>query len=99
MGIAALNPDFVAVDGYLAGVQTISVASTPITLTSPVGFTPTPGGGPTQAQNAVIKFTGVLSGNVTVTLPLPGMITVHNLTTGSFVLAFVGAGAGQVILR
>ncbi len=96
-GSAALNPDFVAVDGYLAGVQTISAGSSPITLTSPAAFTPTPGGGPTQAQNGVLRFTGALGSNVTVTLPLPGYSIIENLTTQSFVLLFRAIGSGEII--
>ena len=93
----ALNPDFVAIDGYHGGIQIISVSNAPITLTSPAGFTPTPGGGPTQAQNAVLRFTGALTANVQVTLPLPGPISIENLTTGAFVLSFRAIGSGQVI--
>lgn len=96
-GSAALNPDYVAIDGYLGGVQTISASSSPIVLTSPAGFTPTPGGGPTQAQNAVLKFTGTLSTNVVVTLPLPGMHIIHNLTQGTGSLIFSAPGAGLSI--
>jgi microcystin-dependent protein len=91
------NPDFVAIDGLLAGVQTISVASTPVTLTSPATFTPTPGGGPTQAQNRVLRFTGTLTADVTVTLPVPGSYIIENLTTGNFVLSFRGVTATEVI--
>jgi Phage Tail Collar Domain len=98
-GSAALNPDFVALDGYLGGVQTVSVSNAPITLTSPAGFSPTPGGGPTQAQNAVLIVTGSMTGNVVVTLPLPGIIIIHNLTSGNpgFVLQFRAVGTGEVI--
>lgn len=91
------NFDFIALDGLLAGVQTISVASSPVTLTSPALFTPTPGGGPTQSQNRVLRFTGILTANVTVTLPIPGSYIVENLTTGSFVLSFRGVTATEVI--
>lgn len=94
---AALNPDFVALDGQLYGVQTISASNSAIVLTSPANFTPTPSGGPTQAQNAVLRFTGVLTANVQVTLPLPGFYIVENLTTGSFVLSFRALGSGDVI--
>ncbi len=98
-GSAALNPDWVAVDGYLGGVQTIGVSSGSVLLTSPAGFTPTPGGGPTQAQNAVIKLTGGLSGPVTIGLPLPGITTFHNLTTNSafpVLVVAVGGGATEI---
>jgi microcystin-dependent protein len=93
----ALNPDFVALDGLLGGVQSISVTNAPVTLTSPAGFTPTPGGGPTQSQNRVLRFTGALSGDVRVTLPIPGAYIIENLTTGAHVLSFQGVTATEVI--
>lgn len=92
-----VNGDFTAIDGYLGGVQTISASSSPITLTSPAGFTPTPSGGPTQAQNAILRVTGTLTASVLITLPLPGPIVVENLTTGNFILVFRAIGSGQVI--
>jgi microcystin-dependent protein len=94
-----LNSNSTALDGYQAGFQTISVSNAPITLTSPAG-TPTPSGGPTQAQNAVLRFTGALTANVQITLPLPGYYIVENLTTNSggiFLLQFRAAGTGEVI--
>lgn len=92
-----VNADFSALDGYLGGVQTISLSNSPVTLTTPAGFTPTPSGGPTQAQNAVLRLTGVLSSGVTVTLPLPGYYVVENLTTGNFVVTLRAVTATQVI--
>lgn len=93
-----LNGDWTITDGMLAGVQAISAAgSSPITLTSPTGYIPTPSGGPTQSQNAVLRFTGVLTGNVQITLPLPGFIIIENLTTGAFVLSFRSVGSGEII--
>jgi microcystin-dependent protein len=92
-----VNGDFNSMDGYLGGVQSIGVASSNITLTAPAG-TPTPSGGPTQAQNAVLRFTGTLTTNVQVTLPLPGYYIVENLTTASGqVLILRAAGSGEVI--
>jgi microcystin-dependent protein len=96
-GTDALNPNFNTLDGYLCGSQIISVSNQPITLTAPSGFTPTPSGGPTQAQNQILSFTGSMTANVTVTLPLPGSYIVENLTTGNFLLTFAAANAGQVI--
>jgi microcystin-dependent protein len=95
-GANAVNPDFAAIDGWLGGVQTISVSNSNITLTAPSGSI-TPTGGPTQSQNAVLSFTGTLTGNVQITLPLPGSYIVENLTTGNFVLSFAAANSGQVI--
>lgn len=92
-----INPNMIAIDGMFAGVQSISVSNVPITLTSPAGFVPTPSGGPTQSQNRVLRFTGVMTGNVTVTLPLPGSYIIENLTTGNFVLSFRGVTATEVI--
>lgn len=91
-----LNADFTAIDGFFGGVQTVSVSNTPVTLTSPTG-TVTPSAGPSQSQNAVLVFTGTLTANVQVTLPLPGPIIVTNLTTGAFVLNFRAAGVGEII--
>lgn len=92
-----VNSDFTSLDGFLGGVQTINAAGlSPITLTAPAGAV-TPAGGPSQSQNAALKFTGVLTGNVPVTLPLPGQMVVHNLTTGPFVLSFRAIGSGEVI--
>ncbi len=93
-----VNGDFTALDGLFGGVQTISVSSAPVTLTSPAGFTPTPSAGPTQAQNAVLRFTGVLTGNVAVTLPLPGYYIVENLTTGAFLLVIRIANGQQICI-
>lgn len=95
-GSTAVNPDLVALDGALWGVQTISVSSTNVILTSP-SFTPTPSAGPTQCQNAVLAFTGALTANVQVTLPIPGFYIIDNQTTGAFVLSFRAIGAGKVI--
>ncbi len=91
------NPDFTALDGFLCGVQTIGVAATPVTLTAPAAFTATPGGGPTQSQNRVLRFTGILTADVRVTLPLPGSYIIENLTTGAHVLSFQGVTATEVI--
>ena len=96
-GANDLNPDFIALDGLIAGVQTIGVTNVPVTLTSPAGFVPTPGGGPTQSQNRVLRFTGVMTGNVTITLPIPGSYIIENLTTGAFVLSFRGVTATEVL--
>lgn len=91
-----VNGDFSSLDGYLGGVQTISLSNAPVTLTAPAG-TPTATGGPTQAQNAVLSFTGALTNNVQITLPLPGYYIISNGTTGNFVVTFRAAGSGGII--
>lgn len=92
-----VNADFASIDGMFAGIANIAVASTPVTLTSPTGFTPTPGPGPVQSQNAVLQFSGVLAANVTVTLPTPGVYVIENNTTGAFLLTFRAVNSGEVI--
>lgn len=95
-GSAAINPDMVAIDGLFGGVTTVSLSSSPVTLTAPSG-TISAAAGPTQSQNAIIKLTGVLTANVQVTLPLPGAQRIHNLTTGNFVVTLKAAGSGAVV--
>ena len=96
-GSNALNPNFVSIDGLFGGATTISASNALIVLTSPSGFAPTPSAGPTQAQNAVLQFTGTLTANVQVTLPIPGYCIINNQTTRAFVLSFRAIGSGQVI--
>jgi microcystin-dependent protein len=96
-GSNAINPDLLALDGFLGGFQIVSASNAPIILTSPSGFTPTPSGGPTQAQNLVLSCVGTLTADVRVTLPIPGSYIVENLTTGNFVLSFAAAGSGRVV--
>jgi len=99
-GDVAVNPNMVAIDGMFCGVQQIAVTNVNVTLTSPAGFTPTPAPGPTQSQNRVLQFTGAQSGNVLVTLPLPGVYTIENNTTGSaaLLLSFRGATAATEVI-
>jgi microcystin-dependent protein len=93
-----VNPNMVAIDGFIGGVQTVAVTgAAPVTLTAPAGFTATPTPGPTQSQNRVLRFTGVLTANQVITLPLPGVYVVENLTTGNFVLSFRGVTATEVV--
>lgn len=92
-----VNPNMVAIDGQFAGVQTVSVSNVPVTLTAPAGLVPTPSAGPTQAQNRVLRFTGTLTADVRITLPVPGSYLIDNRTTGNFVLSFQGVTATEVI--
>lgn len=91
-----LNANATAIDGYLGGVTQISLTNVPVTLTAPAGVI-TPGPGPTQSQNAVLKLTGVLASNVLVTLPLPGYYIIDNETTGGFFPRLQAAGLGAIV--
>lgn len=95
-GDISINPDMVAIDGMFGGVTTISLSNVPVTLSKPVA-TIVPSAGPTESQNAVLQFTGALSANVVVTLPLPGIQTIANFTTGNFVVSFRAVGSGAVV--
>lgn len=97
-GEDAVNPDYVAIDGMLCGVQSISLSNVPVTLTSETGFTATPSAGPSQSQNRVLRFTGALSADVTVTLPSPASYIVENLTTGAFDVILRGAVATTEVI-
>lgn len=98
-GTSALNPDFVALDGMLGGFAVLSLSSaTTIALTAPSGSI-TPGAGPTQQQNALLKFTGTLSGNAVIQFTLPGFYIVDNRCTvgASYVQLAPVSGTGTVI--
>jgi microcystin-dependent protein len=91
-----VNNNTTAADGYFGGVVTINLTGTPITLTAPAG-TPTPGAGPFQSQNRTLVFTGTLTANVAVTLPLPGQYTVFNNTSGAFIVTFNAVSTGNIV--
>jgi microcystin-dependent protein len=91
-----VNNNTTAADGYFGGVVTINLSSNPVTLTAPAG-TPTPGAGPFQSQNRTLVFTGTLTANVAVTLPLPGQYTVFNNTSGAFIVTFNAVGTGNIV--
>lgn len=98
-GTSALNPDFVAIDGMLGGFAILSLSSaTTIALSAPSGSI-TPSAGPTQQQNALLKFTGTLTGNAVIQFTLPGFYIVDNrCTVGAFSIQLApSAGTGTVI--
>lgn len=89
-----VNGNFNSLDGYFGGVQSISVSGS-TTLTCPSG-TATPGGGPTQAENMALVFSGTLSAAATITLPLPGKYVLRNNCLGS-ALIMRAMGTGNVV--
>ncbi len=92
-----MNADFASIDGFLGGATSISLTNVNVTLTKPTG-TVTAAAGPTQSQNAVLKLTGTLTGNVVITLPLPGRYIVKNsCTIGAFYVQARALGTGNVV--
>src|ERR1700733_15260639 len=91
-----INGDFNSIDGFLGGVQTLSLSNANVTLTAPPGSI-TPSAGPYQATNAVLRFMDTLTGNVQIKLPLPGRVLIENLTSGNFTVSFAAATSGEVI--
>lgn len=99
-GTAAMNPNFNAIDGMFGGAITVSLAgTTAVALGGPSGTT-SPASGPTQAQNALITFSGALTANCSVSFPLPGFYIVNNRCTGNFavIMGIPGAsGTNQLV--
>lgn len=92
-----VNGDFNSIDGWLGGVASLSLSNSNVTLTAPSG-TPSPGSGPTQAENGVLKLTGTLGANVVLTLPLPGKYIVKNsCVVGAFYVQARALGTGNMI--
>src|ERR1700722_5561670 len=98
-GTSALNPNFSQLDGILGGAATISLSSaTTFALTIGTGSI-TPSGGPNQSSNALLKFTGTLTGNAVIQFSQPGFYIVHNAcTVGAFYVQLApSAGTGSTI--
>lgn len=94
-----VNADWMALDDLLGGALTLGLSSaTTITLTTGTGSV-TPGAGPTQSDNALIKFTGTLSGNSVIRLTLPGFYIIDNRCTvgTSYVQLSPSSGTGNSI--
>lgn len=94
-----VNGNSNALDGMFGGVTTIALSSaTGIILTVPGTGSVAPTAGPNQSQNAQIRFTGTLTGNVAIGFTLPGFYIVNNqCNIGSFVIALQpAAGSGQI---
>lgn len=82
-GTTAVNANMQAIAGMLGGFASFSLSgATTIALSAPSGSL-TPGGGPTQQQNAMLRFTGVQSGTATVQFSLPGFFIIDNQCTGT----------------
>lgn len=81
-----LNNNFSGiVDNNLAGVTSVALSSSNVTLTS------------TQAQNLTIVLTGTLTANIVVSSPCIGFFFVVNNTTGNFAVSLqANFGSGNV---
>ena len=98
----ATNGDFTALDGMFGGVTTLVLSSaTSILLTVPATGSVSPTAGPNQSQNALLKFSGTLTGNAVIQFTLPGFYIVHNqCTVGSFFIQLqpaAGTGSGNAV--
>jgi len=92
-----VNGNSNALDGILGGVTTIAFSSgTTILLTVPSTGSVSAGAGPNQSENALIKFTGTLTGNVSVGFTLPGFYIINNQCTvgTSWVILQPATGTG-----
>lgn len=81
-GEDALNPNFELIDSALGAVASVALASSPVTLSA------------AEYACGTIRFSGILTANVTVTFPsVSAWWTIDNRTTGNFyVLLTCGAG-------
>jgi microcystin-dependent protein len=99
-GTAALNPNFVAIDGLFGGTLTLTPSgATTYLLTTPASATLSPTAGPTQSQNACIFFTGTQTGNAVVQLSMPGKYVMHNKCTinTTYIQVAPSAGTGTAV--
>ena len=97
-----MNGNSSALDGMLGGVATLSFTSaTTVLLTVPSTGSVSPGAGPSQSENALLKFSGTLTGNIVVQFTLPGPYTIHNqCTVGNFFVQLqpaAGTGSGNAV--
>ena len=96
-GTAALNPDYVALDGILGGSLIVPLTNSGVTLGLPAG-TIVPSSGPVQSQNALITFTGTITANITITLGMPGRYVFWNKCTPlTYYVQIASSGAGTTI--
>ena len=84
-GTVDLNGTSLILDNNLAGIATVTLSSSNVTLTS------------AQAQNLTVFFTGTLTASVIVSTPCIGFFWVLNNTTGSYTVSLqANFGSGAV---
>ena len=87
-GVDINTNSFAVIDANVGGVVTITVSNVNVTLSAP------------QAQNAILRVIGTLTGNVVVTTPTQGFVIVENATTGAFTLSILGSiGAAVTVAQ
>jgi microcystin-dependent protein len=95
-----VNSNSNGLDGMLGGAASLSFSgATTVLLTTPSTGTVGAVAGPNQSQNALLIFTGTLTGTATVQFTLPGFYIVHNrCLVGNFCVTLSPAsGTGNVI--
>lgn len=91
-----VNANSGAIDALFGNVITIGLTNSPVTLTMP----PNSGAswaGPYQAQSALVRFTGTLTGNCVVTVPRAGFYIMENRCTVSTFYVQLTTGSGNAI--
>lgn len=90
-----VNANEGALDSLFSNVATISLTSVNATLTTP----PNSGAswsGPYQSQSALIKLTGAISANITITIPCAGFFIFWNACTSGSVMAGSTTGSNYI---
>lgn len=91
------NANDSATDSLFANVAIISLTNANVTLTTPPN-TGAAWSGPYQAQSGILKFTGTLTGNCTVTIPRAGFFIVDNqCVVGNFFVRLGSSAPGKYI--
>lgn len=85
-GDALNNGPFADIDSMIAGIVTKTLSNAPVTLTA------------ADVKNAIIRLTGTLTANVTVTIPAVGLFAIQNATTGAFTVRVIGSAGGAKIV-
>lgn len=93
-----VNANSSALDAMFANVSSISLTSSPVTLSTP----PNAGSswsGPYQAQSALVKLTGAISANITITIPRAGYYIFWNTCTDSGLSIPAGATSAAKYIK
>jgi hypothetical protein len=82
-GTAAVNPNFTTVGAMLGRFTTISVSGATTVALSASTTALTPGAGPFQQSNRMVRFTGAQLGTATYGFSVPGDYIIDNQCTGT----------------